>query len=55
MEKVNNIKSECIDNGYDVTQGSELGALLFIIYMYINYMPKLLEKCEIILCADNTL
>ena len=45
---VNNIKSSEITNGYGVTQGSNLGALLFIIYT--NDMPN-----EIGIYADNTL
>ena len=45
--RVNNTESSPIENKY----GSILGKLLFIIY--INDMANALEKCEIVLYADN--
>ena len=53
ITKINNIQSNEITNDYGVPQGSILGALLFIIY--INDMPNLLKKSEIVLYADDTL
>ena len=50
---VNNIKSEVINNNFGVPQGFILGALLFIIY--INDMPNILDKSEIVMYADETL
>ena len=49
ITKVNNTESSPIKNKYG---GSILGALLFIIY--INDKEKVLEKCEIILYADDS-
>lgn len=51
--RVNNITSDYLEIEYGVPQGAILGALLFIIY--INDMPKVLEKCEIVLYADDTM
>ena len=51
--RVNNVKSSEITNGYRVPQGTILGALLFIIY--IKDMPKVLQKCEMVSYADDTL
>ena len=51
--KVNNIKSSAKLNEYGAPQGYVLGALLFIIY--INELPNILSKCEIVLYADDTL
>ena len=53
ITRVNNTEFSPIENKYGVPQGSILGALLFIIY--INDMEKVLEKCEIVLYADDTL
>lgn len=53
VTKVNGITSREIDNEFGIPQGSILGALLFIIY--VNDMPNILEKCEIVLYADDTL
>lgn len=53
ITKVNNVQSNATNIEYGVPQGSILGALLFIIY--INDLPNMLNKCEIILYADDTL
>ena len=53
IKGVNNIESSPIENKYWVPQRLGLGALLFIIY--INDIEKALEKCEVILYADDTL
>ena len=53
MTRVNNTKSSPIENNFGVPQGSILEALLFIIY--IKDMENVLEKCEIVLYADDTL
>ena len=49
---VNNKKSEVINNNFGVPQAYILGALLFI--TYINDMPNILDKCEIVMYADDT-
>ena len=50
---VNNIISDSIENNFEVLQESVLGALRFIIY--VNNIEIVLEKCEIVLYADDTL
>ena len=52
MTKLNYIESDEIINNFGVSQGYFLGALLFIIY--INVMPSILEKCRVVLYADDT-
>ena len=42
-----------LENDFGVPQEPILGALLFI--TYINDLQNLLEKCEMVLYADNTL
>ena len=53
MTKVNDAKSGDLNNEFGMSQGSILGALIFIIY--INNMPRILKRCKITLYADDTL
>ena len=53
ITRVNNTESSPIENRYEVPQGSILEELLHIIY--INDMEKAVEKCEVVLYADDTL
>ena len=50
ITKVNDINSHIHNNEYDVPHGSILGALLFILFI-----PNIMNKCKIVLCADDTL
>lgn len=51
--KANEVMSDVLRKYLGVTQGSILGVLLNIIY--INDMPNDIDKCEIILCANEIL
>lgn len=51
--KVNDVISETIEVKLGVPQGSILGVLLFLIY--INDIEKIINKCEIVLFADDAL
>ena len=53
ITKINDDETSIRDNDFGVPQGSLLGALLFIIY--INDIENVIEKCELVLHADEAL